>query len=145
MEVFSSLGVPKKKRESTYLPAFLSSWLCAFVVPKTGEKFIPPRTFEVASMMTSGTTFSLAVPVLAGIYRGLNGITKAEKPFHSRSFFPSHYLHGWLVHFFKTHHVLQPPSPGPLMVRYFGSQMTRSDIGDARKFIHEVESLTWAV
>jgi len=87
--------------------------------------------------MASGTTFSLAILVLASIYRGLNGITKAVKPSHSRLFFSYHYLHGWLAHYFKTHHVLQPPPLSPLMVRYSELQMTHSDIGDARELIHE--------
>jgi len=75
--------------------------------------------------------------VLTSIYRGLNGITKAVKPSYSRSFFPCHYLHGWLAHYFKSHLVLQPPYPGPLMVCYFGSQMMCSDIKDARELVHE--------
>lgn len=37
----------------------------------------------------------------------------------------------------KTHHALQPPPPGPLMVRYSGSHMTCSDLGDVRELIHE--------
>jgi len=86
--------------------------------------------------MASGTIFNLAVPMLASIYHGLNGLTTATKPYHSRSFFPWHYLHGWLIHYFKTHHVLQPP-PGPLMVRSSGSYMTHSDLGDVRELIHE--------
>jgi len=137
LEVFRRLGVPKEKRESTYLAAFLSCWLCVFVLPEIGEKFIRPSTFEVASMMVSGTTFSMAVPMLASIYHGLNGITKAVKPSHSWSFLPCHYLNGWLAHYFKTHHVLQPPPPAPLKVRCFGSEMAWSDIGDAHKLIHE--------
>jgi len=83
LEVFRSLGVPKEKRKSTYLVAFLSCRLCIFVLPKTEEKFIHPGTFEVANMMASGTTFSLAIPVLATIYHGLNRITKAAKPSHA--------------------------------------------------------------
>lgn len=137
LEVFKSLGVPKERRESTYLAAYLSCWLCVFALPETGEKIIRPGTFEAASLMASGTTFSLAIPVLASIYHGLNGLTMAAKPSHSRSFFPWHYLNGWLAHYFKTHHALQPPPLGPLMVRYSGSQMTRSDLGDVRELIHE--------
>ena len=137
LEVFKSLGVPKEMRECTYLEAYLSCWLCAFVLPEIGEKLIHPGTFEATSLMASGTIFSLAVSVLASIYHGLNGLTTAAKPSHSRSFFPWHYLHGWLAHYFKTHHVLQPPPPGPLRVRYSGSHMTRSDHGDVRELIHE--------
>ena len=107
------------------------------MLPETGEKLIRPCTFEVASLIVSGTIFSLAVPMLASIYHGLNAITMAAKPSHSWSFFPRHYFYGWLARYFKTHRVLQPSPPGPLMVHYFGSHMTGSDLGDARELIHE--------
>ena len=74
--------------------------------------------------------------MLVSIYHGLNGITTAAKPSHSRSFFPCCYLHGWLAHYFKTYHVLRHPPPDPLMVCYFGSHVTRSDLGDACELIH---------
>lgn len=137
LDVFKSLGVPKDTRESTYLAAFLSCWLCAFVLPETGEKFIRSGTFKVASLMAFATAFSLTILVLASIYRNLNGITKAAKPSHLRSFFPYHYLHRWLAYYFKTHHVLPPPPLSLLMVGYSGLQMMRNDIGDARELIRE--------
>jgi len=137
LEVFKNLGVPKDRRESTYLAAYLSCWLCVFALPKTGEKFIHLDTFEADSLMASSTIFSLVVPVLASIYHGLNGITTVVMPYHSRSFFSCYYLHGWLTHYFKTHHILQPPPSGPLMVLYSGSHMTCSDLRDARELIHE--------
>jgi len=88
-------GFPKR-RQSTYLAAFLLCWLCVFALAEIGEKFIRLGTFEVASLTTSGTTFGLAIPMLASIYHGLNRITKAGKPSLSGSFFPSYYLYGWL-------------------------------------------------
>jgi len=87
--------------------------------------------------MASGCTFSLAVLVLASLYSGLNEIADAAKPSYSRSFFPCHYLYGWLAHYFQTHHVLHPAPPGPLMVRYSGPLAACGNIGDARKVIHE--------
>ena len=114
LDVFRGLGVPKEKREITYVTAYLSCWLCTFARP--GDLLIRPETFEMASLMTSSCTFSLAVPVLASLYRGLNGVAHAAKPSYSMSSFSCHYLYGWLTHYFQTHHVLHPSPPGPLMV-----------------------------
>jgi len=36
------------------------------------------------------------------------------------SFFPAHYLYGWLACYFNTHYVLDPAPVGPLMVHYSG-------------------------
>ena len=70
--------------------------------------------------MVVGCTYSLAVSVLARIYRGLNGIFSVGKPSNSMSFFPAHYLYGWLACYFSTHYALDPTPAGPLMVHYFG-------------------------
>ncbi|KAG5592228.1 hypothetical protein H5410_042742 [Solanum commersonii] len=51
--VFSKLGVKHQKYE-TYLTAFLSCWLCAFVFPSEEGNFIRPETFKIASLMASG-------------------------------------------------------------------------------------------
>jgi len=78
--VFNALEIPIDKRESTYLAAFLSCWLCIFALPEDEKGFIHPGTFEVASNMAIGCTYSLAVLVLASIYRGLDGILVRENP-----------------------------------------------------------------
>ena len=66
--VFDALEVPDDRRGNTYLAAFLSCWLCTFALPEAEKGFIRPSTFEVASNMAAGCTFSLAVPVLESIY-----------------------------------------------------------------------------
>jgi len=78
--VFDALEVPDDRRGNTYLAAFLSCWLCTFDLPEDEKGFIRLGTFEVASKMAVGCTFSLTVPVLASIYQGLNGIFRATKP-----------------------------------------------------------------
>ncbi|KAH0775696.1 hypothetical protein KY290_007107 [Solanum tuberosum] len=50
--VFSKLGAKHQKYE-TYLTAFLSCWLCAFVFPSEEGNFIWPETFKIASLMAS--------------------------------------------------------------------------------------------
>ena len=90
----------------------------------------------MASNNALGCKYSLAVPVLASIYRGLGGIFSAGKPSNSMSFFPAHYLYGWLACYFSTHYVLDPPPVGPLMVHYFGFGGPKS-FEDAHRSIHE--------
>ena len=102
LKVFYHLQVLKEKRqrESTYLATYLSCWLRVFLFQETRDQLIRPETFETASLMASGCTFSLAVPILASLYRGLNGIAHVAKPSYTRSFFTCHYLYGWLAHYF---------------------------------------------
>jgi len=121
------LEIPINRRENTYVAAFLSCWLCIFALPKDEKGFICPGTFEVASNMAGRCTYDLAEPVLASIYRDLSGIFSAEKPSNSMSFFPAHYLSGWLTCYFNTHYVLDPVPASPLMVHY-------SDFGEAKSF-----------
>jgi len=114
------------RRWSTYLVAFLSCWLCTFSFPEDEKVFICPATFEVAGNMTIGCIFSLTMLVLASIYQGLSGIFSATKPLNSMSFFPAHYLYGWLVCYFDTHYVLDLALAGPLMVHYSGFRGAKS-------------------
>jgi len=137
LDVLRGLGVLKEKRKSTYLAAYLSCWLYVFALLETGDQLIRAETFEADSLMASGRTFSLAVPVLASLYCGLNGIAYTAKPSYLRSFFPCHYVYGWLAYYFQTHHVLHPAPSGHLMVRYYGPLAVRGNIGDAPMLIHE--------
>ena len=126
-------GLPRRRERVHILPhsCHVGCALLYFLRPGTSS-------FAWELLRSSAfTTFSLTIPVLASIYRGLNGITKAAKHSHSQTFFCCQYPHGWLAHYFKTHHVLQPPLLGPLMVRDSELQMMRSDIGDVRELIHE--------
>ena len=126
-----------RERESTYLAAYLSCWLCVFALSEIEERLIRTETFDTSNLMASGYTFSLAVPVPASLYRGLNWIIHAAKPSYSRSFFPCHYLYGWLAHYLQTHHVLHLAPLGLLMVRHSVPPAVHDNISDARKMIHE--------
>jgi len=86
--------------------------------------------------MAIGCTFSLVVPVLASIYCGLNGISSASKPSNSISFFPAHYVYGWLTCYINTHYVLDPLPVGPLTAHYSGFGGPKSS-DDAQGRIHE--------
>ena len=117
MDVFKGLGVRKEKREREYLFGSL--------------------LVMTTSLMAKDCIFSLAVPILASLYHGLNRIAYAAKPSHSQSFFLCHYLYRWLVQYFQTQYVLRPAPPSPLMVHYFGPLSKRNNIEDVRKLIHE--------
>ena len=69
---FDDLGVDDEDIEPTYLAAFYACWLCLFVFPMDDTGLIRPSVFKVASKMSQGYQFCLAVPVLANIYQGLN-------------------------------------------------------------------------
>ena len=52
-------------RDETNLEAFLTCWLCKFVLLLENGDIIRPSVFKVASMIACGEEFSLAIPVLA--------------------------------------------------------------------------------
>ena len=101
--VFDDLGVVEEDVEETYLAAFLVCWLCKFVFLGKGVNLISLGVFKVTSRMTQGETFSLAIPVLASIYNGLNEIVCSLKPRTNAFIFLTHYLYGWLDEYFDTH------------------------------------------
>ncbi|XP_057248944.1 uncharacterized protein LOC130590498 [Beta vulgaris subsp. vulgaris] len=142
-DMFNLLGLKGvNRRTNTYVAAFISCWLCTFVLPDSEERLIRPSTFEIAVLMACGHTFSLAVPVLSSIYRGLNAIASAPKPAYSKTFFPAHYLYGWLAYYFNTHHDADPVPPGPWMVIYSGAQGSKFFNGDdAHSLIHAGASI----
>jgi hypothetical protein len=55
----------------TYLTTFLSWWICFFLLPSSGARTIRPSVFVIASRISRSERVSLAVPVLANIYRSL--------------------------------------------------------------------------
>ncbi|KAL6124638.1 hypothetical protein ACLB2K_077150 [Fragaria x ananassa] len=80
---FDDLGVDDEDIESTYLAAFYACWLCLFVFLMDDIGLIRPSVFKVASKMSQGHQFCLAILVLANIYQGLNKISVKTRPeFH---------------------------------------------------------------
>ncbi|KAH7849160.1 hypothetical protein Vadar_013902 [Vaccinium darrowii] len=126
-KVFDDLGIEKNMREETNLAAFLSCWLCVFVLPNKEVGQIRPGVFKVASMMARGERFSLAVPVLASIYHGLREITSSPSPSKCGATFPIHYLYGWLGQYYDSYFL---PSSlkfkcSALMVRLAGEKKAK--------------------
>ncbi|KAI5317115.1 hypothetical protein L3X38_036822 [Prunus dulcis] len=75
---FEDLGIADEDMDRFYLAAFLAYWLCKFVFPKDNVTLIRPGIFKIASLMAHGVSFSLTVPLLASIYKGLNDISSAD-------------------------------------------------------------------
>ncbi|KAL2892958.1 Protein MAINTENANCE OF MERISTEMS [Bienertia sinuspersici] len=87
--------------------------------------------------MATSETFSLAIPVLASIYRGLNVISKSANPSYSGAYFLARYLYAWLALYFNINHVVDPSPPCPLMVSISSAQGLKffKDV-EARRLIH---------
>ncbi|XP_012829921.1 PREDICTED: uncharacterized protein LOC105951073 [Erythranthe guttata] len=144
--VFSSISVDVELRSETYLAAHLACWLCTFVLPTDDVGMIRPSTFKMASIMASGEEVSLAVPVLASIFNGINRISRSLRPHKENSLFPIHFVYCWLALYFKTHcQVLQGVAvDGPKMISYSGEGSARYYTpADARKRIHKGDLMSW--
>uniref|UniRef100_M1DSS0 Aminotransferase-like plant mobile domain-containing protein n=1 Tax=Solanum tuberosum TaxID=4113 RepID=M1DSS0_SOLTU len=93
------LGVEEPLRDETYLAAFLACWLSKFVLPNKKADCIRSSVFKVASLMAHGEIVSLAVPVLASIYRGLRDISTSSNLVSCNILLPIHYVYGWIEKF----------------------------------------------
>ncbi|KAH0652949.1 hypothetical protein KY289_030627 [Solanum tuberosum] len=142
--MFSGHGVRDDKRDETYLAAFLSCWLCAFLLPNKDGEFVHPGTFKMASLMESGRKISLAILVLANIYNRLNKISTLSPLHQIKVCFPTHYVYGWFDHYLKTHYAFSIGPFIPTMVIYSGEGGSRYfDSNDERKCIHGGENVAW--
>jgi Plant mobile domain len=79
-----------------YLTAFISWWICYFLLPSSPAYTIRPSVFVMASLIARGNRTSLAVPVLANIYRGIRGLVSSRSPSRCRELIPWHLVSGWL-------------------------------------------------
>ncbi|XP_058202843.1 uncharacterized protein LOC131317301 [Rhododendron vialii] len=89
--------------------------------------------------MARGSTFSLAVPVLASIYHGLRQISSSSTPSQCHAILPMHYIYGWLGNYFDTYLPSLHSQPGVKMVRLAGEKNAKhfTAIGD-RKLLRSV-------
>uniref|UniRef100_M1D9Y3 Aminotransferase-like plant mobile domain-containing protein n=1 Tax=Solanum tuberosum TaxID=4113 RepID=M1D9Y3_SOLTU len=132
--MFSGHGVRDDKRDETYLAAFLSCWLCAFLLPNKDGEFVHPGTFKMASLMERGRKISLAILVLANIYNRLNKISTLSPLHQIKVCFPIHYVYGWFDHYLKTHYAF---SIGPFIPTMDQARLTLHDM-DVESSIKEV-------
>jgi Plant mobile domain len=88
----SSLEIDRE----TFLTAFIAWWICFFLLPSSPICTVRPSVFVMANRIARGERVSLAVPVLANIYRGLRGLTSSHSPSLCRELVPWHFISGWL-------------------------------------------------
>ncbi|KAH0708827.1 hypothetical protein KY284_010254 [Solanum tuberosum] len=128
------LAPPRKEKKSRRLSSTHNP---------TGN-FIRPETFKIASLMANGKRVSLAVPVLASIYHGLNKISNSSQLDHIRVCFLIHYVYGCLAYYLKTHYPLTNGPSLPRMVVYSGEGAAKYfDKDEARKRVYRGESIVW--
>ncbi|KAF8409162.1 hypothetical protein HHK36_005235 [Tetracentron sinense] len=142
--VLHDLGVSSRDEDEVLLAAFLSTWLCMFVMPNNHRSCIRPATFKVASLMAQGLKFSLAIPVLASIYNGLNIIaTHKDGPDLCHVTFPWHYIFAWLGLYFNTYSISKtaPMKPymcsigGPARKRFYTASSSREALRNCKNVI----------
>ncbi|KAH6789503.1 hypothetical protein C2S51_004509 [Perilla frutescens var. frutescens] len=115
-----------------------------FCAPRGDDSLIRPNVFKIASIMASGERVSLAVPVLASIYHGLNKILSLAEPPQGHSAFPIHFVYGWMACYLRTHFDLEGKREAPRMVRYSGEGGARFyGPTEARKRVHRAELVFW--
>ncbi|KAH6811427.1 hypothetical protein C2S51_025189 [Perilla frutescens var. frutescens] len=140
----TELEVKENHQNETYLAVHLACWLCSFVLPKGDGSLIRPSVFKIASIMASGERMSLAVPVLASIYHGLNKISSLTEPPQGHSAFPIHFVYGWMTCYLRTHFDLEGKREAPRMVHYLGEGGARFyGPAEAHKRVHRAELVSW--
>ncbi|KAL2893825.1 DNA damage-binding protein 2 [Bienertia sinuspersici] len=143
-EALTLLNVPEEHRQQTYLAAFLSCWLCAFVFPLKDLGCIRPSVFKPASQLASGQRISLAISVLASIYRGLNEISHSLTPGRSCSNFPAHYVHAWTAQYFRSHCMSVHDFTGAQMIAFHdASNVKKLTSAEAKVFIRSGQDINW--
>ncbi|KAH0725023.1 hypothetical protein KY284_000888 [Solanum tuberosum] len=93
---FAELGIEESFRDETYLATFPACWFCKFVLSNKKDDCIRASVFKVSSLMAHEEIFSLAVPVLASIYRGLRDISTSSNLGSCDILLPIHYVYGWI-------------------------------------------------
>ncbi|KAH6762260.1 hypothetical protein C2S52_019693 [Perilla frutescens var. hirtella] len=109
---FEKLDVKERYVTQTYLAAYLSCWLCSFVLPEDDANLIRPETFKMASMMASGREVALTVLVLASIYRAENiwYVDDGEAPESHQCYFMA-IRSNYLTKRLGDHFIIEPYSP----------------------------------
>ncbi|KAH0764902.1 hypothetical protein KY285_000773 [Solanum tuberosum] len=136
---FAELGVVESFRDETYLATFLACWFCKFVLPNKKADCIRASVLKVSRLMSHGEIFSLAVPVLASIYRGLRDIYTSSNLGSCDILLPIHYVYGWIGWYFETYYRVTRPQRGVRMWKISGKKMEKHfDLVDARKLFQQV-------
>ncbi|KAJ8430854.1 hypothetical protein Cgig2_003784 [Carnegiea gigantea] len=101
--ILDELGVAIGQRTEIFLAAFLSYWLCTFILLVRDASCICSGTFSIASLMASGIGYYFPAAILASIYKGLNELSHSSHPGRSGGHFPAHFLCAWLAKNFDAY------------------------------------------
>jgi len=118
--IFDELGVAIGQRTETFLAAFLSCWLCTFILPVRDAGCIRPGTFSIASLMASGVGYCLPTAILASVYKGLSELSRSSHPSRGGGHFFAHFLYAWLAKNFDAYELVGEASSSPGMVKFSG-------------------------
>ncbi|KAJ8441591.1 LOW QUALITY PROTEIN: hypothetical protein Cgig2_023155 [Carnegiea gigantea] len=116
--IFDELGVAIGQCTEIFQAAFLSCWLCTFILLVRDADCIHPDTFSVASFMTSGVGYCLPTVILASIYKGLNEISRSLHPSRSGGYFPANFVYVWLAKNIEMYKLVSEVSSSPSMVKF---------------------------
>ena len=142
--IFDELGVATGQRTETFLAAFLSCWLCTFILPVRDAGCIRPGTFSIASLMAFGVGYCLPTAVLASIYKGLNELSRSSHPGRGGGHFPTHFLYAWLAKNFDAYELVGEASSSPGMVKFSGLGRAKSfQPEEARELIGSGRGFRW--
>ncbi|KMT11468.1 hypothetical protein BVRB_5g107930 [Beta vulgaris subsp. vulgaris] len=140
------LDIPEAHRRETYLAAFLSCWICFFALPLKNQGHIRPGVFKPASYLASGHEISLAIPVLASIYRGMGELCISSSPGKHPGSFPAHFVYAWIASYFRSHRSTAHVSVGARMINFHGHEAALSfNSSEARSLIRSNTSISWLV
>jgi len=142
--VFHELDVPKGEHTETFLAAFLSCWLCLFILPVRDAGCIRPGTFLVPSSMERGQAYCLSSAILASIYRGLGEIYHSAHPGRKGGHILWHFLYAWVAKYFRIYDFDDNVSSNQRMPKFssFGRGKT-FDLDKARELINFRRSFCW--
>ncbi|KAL2935837.1 Huntingtin-interacting protein 1-related protein [Bienertia sinuspersici] len=118
-EALTFLNVPEENCQSTYLVAFLSCWLCAFVLPLKNLGCIRPGV----------------------IYHGLNELSRSSTPGRSCNNFSAHYVYAWTAQYFRSHCMSVHNFAGAQMLAFHGA--SNGTINEAKAFIRSGQDINW--
>ncbi|KAK6147727.1 hypothetical protein DH2020_018639 [Rehmannia glutinosa] len=101
---FSNINIKEGLREEHIWQRFLACWLCVFVLPNDRINMIRPKDLQDGGEHGKRANKSTCGSCLASIYKRPNKIASSPRPSRVYSTFPINFVHGWLAHYFKTHH-----------------------------------------
>jgi hypothetical protein len=136
-----------------YTAAFLSLWICCFIVVGGGP-YIRPGVLVMASWMALGRRFALAQPALCSLYYSLRLIsTEPINLDNLRRIGPIHYLIGWMGVYMpatfsgRMRYVGIPicpyPSVQPTMLNTMSRKPKLFSPGEAQQFMCRNHNIVW--